>query len=289
MRLSARLTSASLSTLLCASLLIAPSASAAPAIPQKLVTKMRALQPGTSAADVRQQVHEIAKKAEVSPKRAARELLDLLLEEQGLRHDQVSSEGIVAATAAASSGTGLVRINVPRARQAGDIVYAPNKHGKSKVPTGHAALFTTKRRIIHAPGTGQVVQTAHVSSKKAKVFAPKAQMMEVRIDKGKGRVLSEKKRKIAIKWAKGRTGDRYRGIEKKNTVVVSGKVGSKDAAQNCSQLVWAAYKKANGYDFNPVSKLKLVSPAAYYADKRVVTPKELMQAPQTVTYKTVTK
>lgn len=235
---------------------------------------LAAQQPGITRAQVRAEMRAAAKGTDVTPKQLARAVLR-----------QMDSDKAAAAGARGSGTDKSARIRLPRARQMGDVVYAPNS--SRYLPHGHSAIYVRKNRIVHALGGKQVVSNHRVDRKKASAFAPAALLMEIRTKKGKGPLLSKKKRKKAADWAKSRVGDKYRHWSKRNALVVKGKPGSKDTEQNCSQLVWAAYKVANNYDFNPVEKLQ--TPANMLADKLYVTPLEITQAEQTVAYAKVTE
>ncbi|CUR59886.1 exported hypothetical protein [metagenome] len=185
--------------------------------------------------------------------------------------------------AVASSGDGG-RVHLPASDHYGDVVYAPNV--SHYLPHGHAAIFATFDRLVHAPGGGTPVieQDRH----DAKSFATGAKMMSVYTDEGDGPLLSLTKREVARDWARSRIGDKYRSFTSPNHKVVTGAVGSDGSKQNCSQLIWAAYNVANGYDFNPVPYwLWGTNPVEAAIDKKYVLPKEIQDAPQTVVYNTV--
>lgn len=188
--------------------------------------------------------------------------------------------------AAASSPTGGKRIRLPAAKRYGDIVVAPNK--TKFIPHGHAAIFTSYNWIAQALGSGYKVQVVHRTSVQGAVFAPGAKMMSVYTDEGNGPLLSYEKRAKAVAWAKSRSGDNYRPWSEPNAFRVTGSVGSRQARQNCSQLVWGAYNYANGYNFNPVPAwMAIANPSGHFADKSYVHPYELTDAPQTKVYRTV--
>ena len=105
-------------------------------------------------------------------------------------------------------------------------------------------------------------------------------MMGVHADGTDSPLLSLKKRKKAIAWARSRRGDIYRSWWRHNAFVVSGKIGTKAHAQNCSQLVWAAFKAGTGVSLRVPNPLNIV-------DQNFVLPKEIYYDDGTVTYRTV--
>lgn len=297
--MSVRTTTAALTaTLALGGVLAAPAATAAEPHDQSRgsgywIDQILRHEPDARRGDLLATVNTIAREAHVSRAKAA----------EGLAHELSADTASVAADARAaarvaatrssalasrllsSSGDGG-RIHLPAAHQAGDIVYAPNV--SSHFNHGHAALFTTKEDFIHAPGDGQVVQEVYRMATTAKSFAVGAKMMSVHTDNGDGPLLSARKRGYAVSWARSRKHDQYRSVTSPNAKVVTGVPGSAGSKQNCSQLVWAAYKVGNNYDMNPVPTWEWVlSPTAALTDKLFVWPEELVDDPHTQVYRTV--
>lgn len=253
-----------------------------------------AREPGATRARIRATITQIARQASTSRAVAARALLDNL-ETDARSVAAEAAEAMDVRRRILEDGDGSVgsdhgqwvdRIHVSFARHTGDIVVAPNV-SKHFFRHGHAAIFTSSMKLAQAPGDGKVVEEVSYRSDAAEAFAPGAMMMSVYTDEGKGPLLSAAKRSRAAGWVRSRIGDRYRGVTSPNTSVVTGRPGSSGSKQNCSQLVWAAYKVANKYDFNPAPKwVFLVNPAAYSVDKAFVWPRELVDAPQTRVYAT---
>ena len=179
--------------------------------------------------------------------------------------------------------TGGERIWLPKPRYKGDIVYAPNK--SEYRPHGHAAIFSNSLQLIEAIESG----VREVYRWKYRSFAAGAKMMWIEIPTDDGVVKAPLiMRKKAVDWARSRVGDRYRAYSSPNAKVVSGPVGSSGSKQNCSQLVWAAYK-LRGMDMNDVGAIGNIHPGAYWADKQYVLPRELLDSKFTHVYNTVYK
>lgn len=177
-------------------------------------------------------------------------------------------------TATRSSGSGYQWVKLPTPQRAADIFYSANASVRGLIVHGHAGIFSSKVNIIEAPGgTDRVREVPRLAINVVKG----ARLMTVE-------PLTSGQRAGVIIWARSRIGDRYRSNHLHNAFVVTGPVGSSEAAQDCSQLVYGAFRKKAGIDLNPVETIKNLFPALYIADKSSVTPWELVEASATTTY-----
>lgn len=217
----------------------------------------------------------------------------------------------VRAPASSSSGGGK-ELELPRPRRVGDIFYTPTSKGP--IVHGHTGLFYTKNTLVEAPGIGKVVRLKNRSGAGSVKVERGAKLMSVVVPVGSPgstypsgsgagstgsggggggswratstlEVVSAATRRAAVRWARSRVGDRYNSNFANNTRVVSGRTGTKRSRQNCSQLVWAAYKR-QGINLNDVpGYLAIVSPALYLADKKAVYPWEIRDSKHTRVYR----
>lgn len=136
-----------------------------------------------------------------------------------------SAEDELGATTAATSGTKL-----GTAQRKGDIFTAPAT--TLWIQHGHTGIYYTTATIIEAPGIGQVVKKTAASS--------------IYVDSGAHKLYvttTQAKRNAAADWAASKLGYGYNLFFADNKHV-------EDDVYNCSQLVWAAYKKKAGLDID---------------------------------------
>ncbi len=160
-----------------------------------------------------------------------------------------------------------------KARRAGDVVYNPSK--TAAIRHGHSALFTGQWTLVEAPGMKKRARTVDFKRKRWNVMKGSV-LQEVKKD---GKLFSGKVRSRVIKWAKSRagdgkkTGDLYNYSFFNNAQIVSGRVGAKNSRQNCSQLVWAAWRR-QGLNLNNTSRTGRLG----------IYPSEIVDSKYTVTY-----
>jgi len=116
------------------------------------------------------------------------------------------------------------------AQRKGDIFTAPAT--TLWIQHGHTGIYYTTATIIEAPGLGQVVKKTSASS--------------IYVDPGAHKLVvstTQTKRNAAADWAATKLGYGYNIFFADNRNV-------DDDVYNCSQLVWAAYKKKAGLDID---------------------------------------
>ena len=116
------------------------------------------------------------------------------------------------------------------AQRKGDIFTAPAT--TLWIQHGHTGIYYTTATIIEAPGLGQVVKKTSASS--------------IYVDPGAHKLVvstTQTKRNASADWAATKLGYGYNIFFADNRHV-------EDDVYNCSQLVWAAYKKKAGIDID---------------------------------------
>jgi uncharacterized protein YycO len=133
------------------------------------------------------------------------------------------------------------------------VVYNPSK--TSYIKHGHSALFTGQWTLVEAPGMKKRARTVDFTRKRWNVM--KGSVLQELKNK-EGKLFSGKVRSRVIKWSKSRagdgkkTGDLYNYSFFNNARIVSGPKGAANSRQNCSQLVWAAWRR-QGVNLNNTS------------------------------------
>lgn len=170
---------------------------------------------------------------------------------------------------------------LPQPNNWGDVIYSPSVRYRV-VEHGHSALFSSLDTLMEAPGGGANVREVSRTSMPVRSGTVMQEVVN-----GSGDLVGGSKRLGAIEWAQSRDGDKYNSNFLHNTRIASGPVGTDANRQNCSQLVWAAYKR-QGIDFNDITwSFYFINAASKYADEKAVYPKEIRNSEHTRTYKTV--
>ncbi|MCO5323094.1 MAG: hypothetical protein M9946_00640 [Nocardioidaceae bacterium] len=167
---------------------------------------------------------------------------------------------------------------LPTARNVGDIFYSPSRW--YFIIFGHNGIYSGPNTIIQHPGgqEGQVVQEQPTWSMMVFHGARIGQVVD-----NNGNLVSAAKRQGAVNWARSRIGDTYNKNPLNTYHIASGPVGTDENAQNCSQLVWAAYK-TQGIDLDDVNWNR--DGALYgWMDRMSIMPLELLQSSHVRIYK----
>lgn len=126
-----------------------------------------------------------------------------------------------------SGGSGTVKLG--RANRTGDVFYSPAS--TLFISHGHSGIFYSTTSIVEAPGSGKTVRRISSLTRKVGKGAKKQTVH-----------LSYSTRKKARSFAYGKRGKAYNKNFAFNRNIESSKY-------NCSQLVWAGFKKY-GYDLD---------------------------------------
>ena len=228
--------------------IVAPSTSMAakkerkPRVDPVIVQALSFLAPNVPRAQLRQTVIKLSRKAKVKPNRAGKALLNSLTGRvtKQKRNTRLALNPRAAATARMAGQWATL----PPAENIGDIFYSPNSF--LFVVYGHSGIYSSPNSIVESPGPPMVAR--EVDRTVANVF-PGTQIARVVDDAGELLPLSQ--RQGAVDWAKSRLGDVYSWNWFDTQHIASGPVGTPENAQNCSQLIWAAYK-TQGIDLDDI-------------------------------------
>ncbi len=228
--------------------IVAPSTSMAakkkrkPRVDPGIVQALAFLAPNVPRAQLRQTVIKLSRKAKVKPNRAGKALLNSLTGRvtKQKRNARLALNPRAAATARMAGQWATL----PPAENIGDIFYSPNSF--LFVVYGHSGIYSSPNSIVESPGPPMVAR--EVDRTVANVF-PGTQIARVVDDAGELLPLSQ--RQGAVDWAKSRLGDVYSWNWFDTQHIASGPVGTPENAQNCSQLIWAAYK-TQGIDLDDI-------------------------------------
>lgn len=170
------------------------------------------LNPGSTAKEVRAEVAAMAKAQQTTPA-AVRAAV--------LKEARASVQTTTVAARSSSSGGGSKALGA--ARNVGDVFYTPSS--TAGVNHGHSGLYASKTVVVEAPGTGKVVRRIAATSVRV-VSGAKKQSVST----------TAAKRKASGTWALKKLGKPYNNVFFNNKKIEASKY-------NCSQLVWAAYKR----------------------------------------------
>ena len=200
------------------------------------------LAPNVPKRQLEKTVIKLARKAKVKPNRAGKALLGSLTRAGNKK--QISKRRAIKPRAAATARMAGQFATLPPAENIGDIFYSPNSF--LFVVYGHSGIYSSPNSIVESPGPPMVAR--EVDRTVANVF-PGTQIARVVDDAGELLPLSQ--RQGAVDWAKSRLGDVYSWNWFDTQHIASGPVGTPENAQNCSQLIWAAYK-TQGIDLDDI-------------------------------------
>lgn len=167
---------------------------------------------------------------------------------------------------------------LPPGENVGDIFYSPSRW--YFIMFGHNGMYTTPDTIVQHPG-GQEGQVVQEIDRRGMVVFHGARIGRV-LDNN-GNLLPLAKRQGAVNWARSRIGDVYNKNPLNTYRIAAGPVGTQENAQNCSQLIWAAYM-TQGVDLDDVNWRK--NGALYgWLDRMSILPLELAQSSHVQIYK----
>lgn len=207
-----------------------------------IVQALSFLAPNVPKAQLRETVLKLARKAKVKPNRAGNALLGSLT--QRVNKQKRNARTALTPRAAATARMAGQWATLPPAENIGDIFYSPNSF--LFVVYGHSGIYSSADTIIESPGPPMVAR--EVDRTVANVF-PGSQI--ARIVDDSGNLLPLSKRQGAVDWARSRLGDVYNWNWFDTRHIASGPVGTPANAQNCSQLIWAAYM-TQGIDLDDI-------------------------------------
>ena len=153
------------------------------------------------------------------------------------------------------SGGVATTVRLQNANYPGDVFYAPAS--TLTVEHGHSGIYYTVATIVEAPGSGQVSRSLLAATKLV----------------GSGTLMQY----VNVPYADGVKAGKYAYDNLRNKPYNSNFTANRNpdaASMNCSQLVWAAYKKTLNIDLDSNSGLG-------------VYPRDIRDSPWTVTYKTL--
>ncbi|MDR1791005.1 MAG: hypothetical protein LBR20_05030 [Propionibacteriaceae bacterium] len=176
--------------------------------------------PGSDADEITQIVEQMAQKSDSSAQEVANQMLA----------EAEASAKAASGSRLRSSGGGTVTL--ANANQIGDIFISPAS--TLFIEHGHTGIYYAKSSIVEAPGLNQ--KSRAIGAGKVKV--------------GKGTVLQYVRGIQSVDAAKA---GKYAYDKLRNKPYNTHFASNKDASgssMNCSQLVWAAYKKALSIDLD---------------------------------------
>lgn len=283
-----------------------PSAQASESAFDVAVDQLVALQPDMTRAEAVASVTADAAANHVDSTALAR------AEAAQLRESVTQNRGTVGADGKVHAESSSVKATLKFARQAsnrGDVLYTPSS--TAGVNHGHSAVFDQAGVLSEAPGVGKRARTVNYANSSYNV-SKGAKMGYVRVFEKRKKdtkkhwyLAAASTRQAAVTWAYSRTthfqqtkrgkvhllGDAYNKDFAHNTVVVTaalvqeGKKG-KTEKENCSQLVWASYKRL-GINFNTNEYSRLLSPGNWTADELSVMPYEIRGSKYVKNYVTI--
>lgn len=236
------------------SMMCAVNTSAATQSP--LVAELMRYNPNMTSAQIQEQAQEIADEYGIS----AEEVMQIQLDEVRAATQPVAEVsdgkllgGVENQVMSSSSGGEGAKVVLPNASYKGDIFWTPAR--TAGIAHGHVGIYTDSKTIVEAVGTGQVSRM--VEAKNVRV-AEGSKLMYVNT--------TQATRNQAAQYSTQMVGKPYN-----NNFFYNHKVD--DDSYNCSQLVWAAYKKTG---------LDLDSDGGWG-----VYPNDILNSNKTVTYRTL--
>ncbi|WP_211223117.1 hypothetical protein [Propionicicella superfundia] len=196
---------------------------ASPAHAEDPLGELVAANPGVARSEMAAAVRAEAARTRVSERTVIANALD------EARSSAASAAGSGSPALRSSGGGGTVALGA--ARYPGDIFVAPAD--TAGIQHGHAGIYHGKGTIVEAPGAGKRSRSAAASIYPVRKGAVK-QYVKVSYNDG------AKAGKYAY--------DHLRGKEYNNNFAFN--KDPNGAKMNCSQLVWAAYKKALNVDLD---------------------------------------
>jgi len=228
---------------------------------------------------LRTQILQVAKYSKRNPNQVARATANQAHQQlmQAMRQNAASAEAVTPTLPGDKPGE-LPYVFLPPGENVGDIFYSPSRW--YFIIFGHNGMYTSPDTIIQHPGgqEGQVVQELPRWS-----FPVFHGARLGRVVDNNGRLAPLSVRQGAVNWARSRIGDIYNKNPLNTFHIASGPVGTQENAQNCSQLIWAAYK-TQGLDLDDVNWNK--NGALYgWMDRMSIMPLELVQSSHVQIYK----
>lgn len=228
---------------------------------------------------LRAQINQVAKLSKRNPNKVARATAKQAHDRtmQIMRNPTMAVPGLTPTLPGDKEGE-LPYVFLPPGENVGDIFYSPSRW--YFLVFGHNGMYTSPDSIIQHPGgqEGQVVQEV-----------PRHMMMVFhgarvgRVLNNNGQLASLNVRQGAVNWARSRIGDIYNKNPLNTYHIAKGRIGSEENAQNCSQLIWAAYM-TQGIDLDDVNWKK--NGALYgWLDRMSIMPLELVQSSHVQVYK----
>jgi uncharacterized protein YycO len=228
---------------------------------------------------LRAQINQVAKLSKRNPNKVARETAKQAHKRsmQMMRNPATAVPGLTPKLPKTEPGQ-LPYVWLPPGENVGDIFYSPSRW--YFVMFGHNGMYTSPDSIIQHPG-GQEGQVVQEIDRRGMLVFNGARIGRVLNNNGK--LASLKVRQGAVDWARSRIGDIYNKNPLNTYHISKGRVGTEENAQNCSQLIWAAYM-TQGIDLDDVNWKK--NGALYgWMDRMSIFPLELMQSSHVQIYK----